>query len=483
MINLSKTQKEIEELSKRVPKLTKSQLEWAMKDYTFFQWIKKEDTDVACPYCKEKVHFGKLKPKSKHSEVEREMTCPHCGSKIQVRSYNNNSHYEHKHRKRNHVQENFFEVMNVVGDWQVTRLIYMRCYTYIKKENTKWEFYECCQAWNNPNTHNTYFRALPKKVCIGWCYNPYSLCRWMLEENPDEETYHKYVSEFNFLSPRKTNGSNYFSTTNIAPRPQIHKQYKRMGLTADFLRRNVANSAIGWFQIFGGKSYKPMWETLIKAKAYAIIREIDRGWRHNDDIYFSAWKIANRHHYKIRDVTEWFDMLDMLVEIGMDYRNPKYICPDDEHAMHQELLGLQETKRREIERRKQKERDLQKLQDAITKYTDEYVKRITKYLDMDIHDDTLHIIVLPDIQAFYDEADHLCHCVFRSRYYLHTDSLILSARDAKGKRWETIEVSLRDFTIIQSYGYGDEHTEKHKEIENLVTSNMWQIKQRFAMAS
>ena len=169
--------------------------------------------------------------------------------------------------------------------------------------------------------------------------------------------------------------------------------------------------------------------------------------------------------------------------MDMDYRNPKYICPSDEHLMHQSLLGVRDLKRKEKERREERERDLKRLQDAIVQYGEEYAKRIAKYLDIDISDETLHIVVLPDIQAFYDEADHLCHCVFRSRYYLHTDSLILSARDSKGKRWETIEVNLNDFSIAQSYGYGDEFTTKHKQILNLVESNMWQIKQRFARAS
>lgn len=482
MLKLSKTQAEIEVLAKRVPTLTKSQLEWASKDYTYFQWIKCTDTNVPCPNCKESVHFGQLKRKKGEQHIDHEMVCPHCGAKIRVNSYDT-GYMEYKKRKRNHLQENFFQVMNVVGDWQVTRLIYMCRYTYIIKENTNWRFYEVCQAWNNPKTDKTYFRSLPKKIMCGWCYNPYSLYHWNYEcSNPDYETYRVYPDTLNVLSPRRVNGSNFFSTKNIAPRPHIHKQYKRMGLTSDFLRRNIEYSAIGWFSNFGGKSYKPMWETMIKAKAYNVIKGM--GLKFMDkEIYFSAWKIANRHGYKIADVSEWLDIVSLLKDMGMDYRNPKYICPSDEHAMHQSLLGVRDLKRKEKERREERERDLKRLQEAIVQYGEEYAKRIAKYLDIDISDETLHIVVLPDIQAFYDEADHLCHCVFRSRYYLHTDSLILSARDSKGKRWETIEVNLNDFSIAQSYGYGDEFTTKHKQILNLVESNMWQIKQRFARAS
>ena len=273
MLKLSKTQAEIEVLAERVPKLTKSQMEWASKDYAYFQWIKSDDTDVPCPNCKESVHFGQLKRKKGKSYIEHEMTCPHCGAKIRVTNYDYQGWSSAKKRKRNHLQENFFQVMNVVGDWQVTRLIYMCRYTYIRKENTNWQFYECCQAWNNPKTDKTYFRSLPKKIMCGWCYNPYSLYHWKYESsNVDYETYRLYADEINVLSPRKVNGSNFFNTEHIAPKPRILPQYRRMGLTADFLRRNIVRSAIGWFSKFGGKSYKPMWETMIKARAYKVMK-------------------------------------------------------------------------------------------------------------------------------------------------------------------------------------------------------------------
>ena len=69
-------------------------------------------------------------------------------------------------------------------------------------------------------------------------------------------------------------------------------------------------------------------------------------------------------------------------------------------------------------------------------------------------------------------------------YYRNAQSLILSARGiSDGKRWETIEVDLRDFKIKQCYGYGDKFTEKHKQILNLVNKNMYQIRQRATMAS
>ena len=471
--NLTKVQVQIEELAKKMPCVTEAQFKWAQDNHEYFQWIKEEDTHVCCPNCKEELYFGGQLPwKEDKKYKERKTICPHCGAQLRVVCTNNDK------RRRNYLQERFFQVLSVVGDWQVTREFYMRRYTYIKKENTPWELYECCQAWSKPSDKNVYFRSLPKIPMGSWFFNPYSLWSVKYEHDGDNDTYHAYRDAPHYLEPRKPNGSNYFDTTAIAPNPQILPQYRRMGLNADFLRRNIVRTAIGWFQKFSGKNYDSMYETLIKAKAYKFMYKADRAWRCNMITYYNAWKIANRHHYKIANMDEWIDTIDLLHQCGMDCRNPVYICPKDAHALHQQLLAVREKKMKEAERKMERERDMERLQEAVKNFGEEYAKRIAKYLDMDIHDDTLHIVVLSDIPAFKEEADHLCHCVFRCKYYLHTDSLILSARDAKGKRWETIEVSLTDYSIVQAYGYGDEHTEKHKEILDLVESNMWQIKQR-----
>lgn len=476
MIKLSKRQIEVRGLASKVPALTQAQMSWAERQYPYFQWVKGADADVRCPSCHEKVSFADKKRKgSKYRKVDCEIRCPHCGAKISIRSYDEDSYYKDKKRRINHLQEDFFSVMSVVGDWQVTRLIYMQRYCYQRKENTPWEFFECCQAWNTPGDNNTYFRALPKKFMPSWCFNPYSLWAWGYECNPDTEGIYTYRAERNILSIRKTNGANYFHTDKIAPRAKIHPYYKQRGLTADFLQRGISYDPMKWFQMFGQKGFNPMWETLIKAGDYDFISRIQS--RGAEDRYFTAWKIAQRHHYKAKDTSEWLDLIDMLEENHMDWHNPHYICGDT-HEMHNMLLEL----RRKAEIARAKKRGLEELQKAMEK-NEEYVKRVGKYLDMDIHNDSLHIIVLPDIAAFKDEGDHLGHCVFRCRYYLHTDSLILSARDAKGKRWETIEVSLKDFTIVQAYGYGDKHTERHKEICDLVNGNMWQIKDRCRLRS
>lgn len=377
---------------------------------------------------------------------------------------------------RNH-QEDFFQVMNVVGDWQVTRLIYMERYCYVRKPSTDWYFYEVCQAWNNPKYPKTYFRAYPKKTMSGcWSFNPYSLgysvCRVDEQGNYLKDDKGYYLTDFRpqLLEARKPGGSNYFDTTAIAPNAQILPYYRQRGLTEE---RVSGDNAMRYFEAFSEKNYQPMYETLFKADAVDVFnfitdtREVSIG---NADAVYSAWKICQRNHYNYKqNFTEWKDLVCMLRAERLDYHNPYYVCPANLHEMHQRVIGIQEKREREEELR--------------GRMTDnaKYRKRIAKYLDMDIHDEDISVIVLPDIRAFYDEAEHLHHCVYRGSYYNKTDSLILSARDESGKRWETIEVSLRSFKILQCYGYGDKFTERHDEIINLVNANMWQIQQRRTM--
>jgi hypothetical protein len=219
-----------------------------------------------------------------------------------------------------------------------------------------------------------------------------------------------------------------------------------------------------------GRHYHPMLETLLKGKDYDLFNELSEECnKQKMDALFTAYKICKRNNYDYqRDFNEWKDLVEMLRFLGMDYHSPYYVCPDNLHEMHNRILRI----------RIQREEDAKVREILEGKFG--YEERIAKYLDMDIHNDDLDIIVLPTVSAFKDEADHLHHCVFSCKYYQKATSLILSARSRTGKmkRWETIEVDLNKFVILQCYGYGDRHTEKHAEIINLVKENMWQIQER-----
>ena len=467
MKRLSATQKLIEGLAPRVPSLTASQKDWAMKNVNYFA-IRKEF--VRCPSCTHAIDTTQAKKvKSKWCSTDTTIVCPHCGAKIQLRQ----PYMASNQRQRSH-QDDFFQIMNVVGDWQVTRLFYMQRYCYVNKPSTDWEFFEVCQAWNRPDLATTYFRAFPKKVFSNYQFNPYSLygSRALTDEEGhyryDEQGYYLFETFPNTLEPRKVGGANYFDTTMIYPKARILPQYKKMGLDAKTIRALAKNhhNVMWLMEAFSPKNYKPMYETLVKAKAYEVFDKVTT-YREHADEYFTAWKIATRNGYNYkRNKTEWYDCIDLLRELGMDYRNPHYVCPADLHAMHQHLLKLSNRKK-ELEELKRKENEDKQLR-----------KRVAKYLDMEISNKHFDIIVLPNVKAFKDEGDHLGHCVYRCEYYSKPNSLILSARDKEGHRVETIEVYLDKLTINQCYGYGDTHTKWHKEIVNLMNENMWQVRER-----
>ena len=67
------------------------------------------------------------------------------------------------------------------------------------------------------------------------------------------------------------------------------------------------------------------------------------------------------------------------------------------------------------------------------------------------------------------------HCVFVNGYYKKPDCLILSAQ-VDGAHTETIEVDLRNFSIVQSRGVCNQPSAYHTEIVNLMRENMNKIK-------
>jgi len=377
----------------------------------------------------------------------------------------------------------------------------MERWCYILKPNTKWYFYECCQAWNKPDDPNTYFRSLPK-MGIGYHYNPYSLHRWKYEcTNPDMETYNKYIECDNELEARKPNSANYFESRNLAPDAKILPAFKRMGLTVDAFRKIKNYNAMGLMEGFASGGLETMHETLIKCRAYEVFNRMTenthvRQIRNDAYAIYTAWKICRRNHYDYKkNADEWFDLVNLLSKRGLDYHNPHYVCPTDLHGLHNHLLELEqrdEAIRRERERRDADERARERAREAMLSREEknkEFIKRREKYFGIGICSDKgFTIVALKNIDEFEKEGEVMQHCVFRCGYYLKKDSLILSARDKNNNPIETLEVDLRDFRILQCYGKKDTHTPLHGAIVKTMNENMWQIKEiargkRLAVAS
>jgi DNA-directed RNA polymerase subunit RPC12/RpoP len=202
--------------------------------------------------------------------------------------------------------------------------------------------------------------------------------------------------------------------------------------------------------------------------------------------YWNQIRIARKHGYKIENLTEWRDMIDLMrYDATKDINSPKYICPANLHDAHNAVLEEHERReraRRERLRRENDERMRREAEEAMKdaiKCEEEFIKRRQKYFGISIPADNgkFTIVCLKSINEFKEEGSTLNHCVFRAGYYNKEDSLILSARDKDNRPIETLEIDLCSFNIRQCYGDHDTHTALHKSILDTMEKNMWQVKE------
>ena len=197
----------------------------------------------------------------------------------------------------------------------------------------------------------------------------------------------------------------------------------------------------------------------------------------------NQYKIANRHHYRIADMSIWVDTIRLLRKLGMDDRNPKHICPDDLHRWHNQLLSrwnrieerARQARLREQERIRSEE-ELKRLEREKS-ICEEYVNRIARFLQLQIQDELINISPIPTVDAVREEGNAMHHCVFAMGYYKRDNVLLLSARDCFGNRVETIEVNLDTYKVAQSRGKYNSNTEHHDRILSLMEQGMSQIRE------
>jgi hypothetical protein len=211
----------------------------------------------------------------------------------------------------------------------------------------------------------------------------------------------------------------------------------------------------------------PMAETLIKTKQIALLNSIGR---YKDEInkYWPTIKVAIRHSYTITDTSDWFDHLGLLERFNKDILNPKYVCPENFTADHQRII---DKARRIDNKRKFEEMKAQILKEDIV-----YQKEKSQFFNLKFKAGDLTVTPMSSVKQFMEEGDLLDHCIYRSEYHKKKHSLIMSAR--KGNTvLETVQVSLRDFTVLQSRGLSNKYSDHHDAIISLVEQNSRKIKQ------
>lgn len=422
----TKIQKEVMHLSKRLPKITEVQRQYAF--HHSFEHIGRRSAKgiITCGECGHQWQGnGAL------ADALCGCTCPHCGMELKV----------HTTRKRVFKENEYFSIITACKGYQVIRFFFAKAY-YKIGQAAEYSIYEVAQRWIAPNGK---FETIAKLRGISFIY--YDL--WQ-EYSPMEIRRNHHVYD---ITPACT-----------YPRVRIIPELKRNGFKGEF--HNLQP-----FELFCELLKNNQAETLIKTGQYSLLSYFIRYSSKSIATYWNAIRIATRSKYIVEDAGIWCDYIDLLRYFNKDTNNPKYICPADLKAEHDRLVQkkTERLERERIEQQKHKalenERKFQELK--------------AKFFGISFTDGTIQVRVLESVAEFLEEGTAMHHCVFTNTYYLKPDSLILSAC-IDGKRIETIEVSLKTLKVLQSRGVCNQNTEYHDRIIELVNKNKRLIRKRMA---
>jgi hypothetical protein len=248
---------------------------------------------------------------------------------------------------------------------------------------------------------------------------------------------------------------------------EAHKYWKVKRFIPTLRRNGIKRGTNGITPhiLFRGLLTNPMIETLYKAGHYGLVERAIHG-RTDLNKYWGSIKMLIRNDYKLTWKTSewWLDYVDTLEDMGMDTRNPEIVCPEALKNSHDTAV-----KKRNAKRAKQ-DYELKKLRD--TMLTKGYQESRGKLLDLMFSEGDLTIEPLKTVEDFYLTGETLHHCV--GTYYKRKHSLILSAK-MKDELVEAIEISLKDYRIVQVRGLCNKPSQYNGQVRELVEKNIQQI--------
>lgn len=373
------------------------------------------------------------------------VTCPHCGKVLSVER-------TRKHRETETASYMLMQTMwhNDV-DFVVHRLFVV--FKYLERGRRAIVAFRPLAE---------YFTNTEKQVCLGvplGLYGGWNYCGGITIKKPQKYCYSYYGTSYD----RYRFQPDYICVESVAP------TLRRNGFKDDFdgyLPQKITELMMCY----------PDFERLYKLGGRYLADYSDKN-------IFNQVKIANRHHYEIRDISLWVDTIGLLRKLKMDDRNPKHICPVNLIDWHNELMerwqrvqAKEAAERRRMEEIRRREEELKRLERE-KEICEEYVKRISRFLQLHIQDELIDIAPIPTVAAVHEEGNAMHHCVFSYGYYKDPQVLLLSARDKFGNRVETIEVNLTNYKVAQSRGVHNSNTEHHDRILSLMEQGMNQIRE------
>ena len=417
----NKKQQHIVELSGRLRPLTTPQMNWALNSTINHYGYRLKNGMCTCMKCGHEwfvTHNGMC-------------LCPECGTQIEIKDT----------KERVIRDKSYFNVITTIEDYQVVRMFLMLV-EMRKGMKASPAYLEIGQYFIDPKGN---------KTVVGL-----------------QRTLGYYIDSFAFGSPleiRNDNDAfNHIANQWVYPRIKVTDTIKRNGF------KNSTHH-IHPVTLFQELLTNPKAETLMKANDIELLRYLCARPAYKSDIdkYWNTIKIAKRNGYEFKDVRMWFDYIKMLERMGKDLNSPSLIAPQDLKTAHDEYVekvNRQRVKEQKEANRKKAEADQAKFEELKG-----------RYIGLSMTDGTIRLHTLDSVAEYYDEGTKQHICVGSSGYYLKEDTLVFTATMG-GRTIATVEISLKDFSIIQCRAFTNGVCEYAEQIAGIINANKKIIAER-----
>lgn len=438
----------------RLPELPSRTLDWArgkLMREDGYTWLagaySKKRRIVWCQNC------GRVERLPADAEIIRNWyVCAGCGSTLKL-------YEEGKTHPKVKTCTHEFIVARVHRGWQVFESVDLER-TVVLGEAPEYRLARRYAIWINGRGKEVIATLSYARGCTGFRWLPER--GWTIgRHNGMASGYYVYDDMFDISGMRFAPGGRYL--------PELRRRGYRPGMKAvEHLSASSLCSALLKSSVA---------ETLLKARRWALLEVVVTEGKGNPvERFWPSVKIALRHgmRYETKaDVGLWLDYLSGLHNEGRDMRSPKWLLPEDLHLAHAAQVR-RATAIRDAE-------NLNRQLDDDSEFETKLERLTARVAGVVIEDGDISIAPLTSIRDFYEEGKALHHCVFSMGYYKHDDCLIFGAR-VGGKRTETIEVSLKDFSIVQCRGANNMDSQFHKRIMSLMDESLVRLKEAYRRA-
>ena len=417
----NKKQQHIVELSGRLRPLTTPQMNWALNSTINHYGYRLKNGMCTCMKCG-------------HEWLEtrnRTCLCSECGTQIEIKDT----------KERVIREKSYFNIITTIEDYQVVRMFLMMV-EMRKGMKVKPAYLEIGQYFIDPKGNKT---VVGLQRTLGYYIDSFAFGS-PLEIRCDNEAFQRISDEW------------------VYPHIKVSDTIKRNGFKGSCHHIHPVT-------LFQELLTNPKAETLMKANDIELLRYLCARPAYKSDIdkYWNTIKIAKRNGYRFEDVRMWFDYIKMLERMGRDLNSPSMIAPQDLKTAHDEYVekvNRQRVKEQKEANRKKAEADQAKFEELKG-----------RYIGLSMTDGTIRLHTLDSVAEYYDEGTKQHICVGSSGYYLKEDTLVFTATMG-GRTIATVEISLKDFSIIQCRAFANGVCEYAEQIAGIINANKNMIAER-----